>query len=350
MQTELTPDTTKLAAYALQPPITLFPLANGSNNRVAGVRSGDGKFVFKTIVAPHDLAALRHEQRLLHWLATQELPFAVPAPLPTRAGELILHDEAGYHMLMPLLPGQKPEWRDPEQMRLVGAALGTLHPVLVRYPHSTEDALPAYGALEKIHPLLPNPYALTPEQLRLPVTAETDSQLAWWRDELAALRTFINGPYRILPQQLIHSDFGHSNTLYLADAADGHITAVLDFEFAGPDVRAMDLASGLYFCMRIWENPDPLVNASAFCRGYAQRQQVSAAEILAIPWLMRLRNAASTIWWFGRALATGEAIRPQARTDDMRSLVTWLEGTEGKRFTEVLHLLTHPSENDRNML
>lgn len=95
--------TQQLAAYALQPPITLFPLPNGSNNHVIGVRSGDGEFVLKTIVAPHNLTVLHHEQHLLHWLATQDLPFAVPAPLRTRDGELILHDEAGYHVLMPWL-------------------------------------------------------------------------------------------------------------------------------------------------------------------------------------------------------------------------------------------------------
>jgi Ser/Thr protein kinase RdoA (MazF antagonist) len=55
--------------------------------------------------------------------------------------------------------------------------------------------------------------------------------------------------------------------------------------------------------MRLWENPQPLVNAEAFCRGYAQKQRLTAAEIAAIPWLMRLRNAASAVWWFGRQWA-----------------------------------------------
>ncbi len=334
---------TQLTAYPLQPPIACFPLANGSNNRVVGVRSGAGEFVLKTIVAPHNLRALQHEQRLLDWLATQELPFAVPAPLPTRDGGLILYDSAGYHMLMPLLPGQKPDWRKPAQIRLVGTALGALHPVLARYPHATEDALVAYGALEQIHPLLSNPYDLTSEQLHLPATAATSRLFAWWREELAALRAFVNGPYQILPKQLIHSDFGHSNTLYLADTTGGHITAVLDFEFAGPDARAMDLASGLYFCMRLWENPQPLVNAEAFYRGYAQKQRLTAAEIAAIPWLMRLRNAASAIWWLGRQLAGRETIDLAARIGDLRQFVAWLNSDEGKRLTQMLHLLADAS-------
>jgi Ser/Thr protein kinase RdoA (MazF antagonist) len=52
--------------------------------------------------------------------------------------------------------------------------------------------------------------------------------------------------------------------------------------------------------MRLWENPQPLVNAEAFCRGYAQKQRLTAAEIAAIPWLMRLRNA--SIWLHALAI------------------------------------------------
>lgn len=345
----------QLDAYELDAPLATFTIAGGINNHVIGVRSGSaatrgGEYVLKTITAPHSLAALHHEQRLLHWLAMQDLLFAVPAPLPTRDGELILHDEAGYHVLMSLLPGQKPDWRDPEQMQLVGAALGTLHPVLAHYPHSIVDALVAYGALEQIHPLLPNPYDLTPDQLHLPATVETDLQLAWWREELATLQTFINGPYRTLPQQLIHRDFGHSNTLYLANKTGGRITAVLDFEFAGPDTRAMDLASGLYFCMRIWENSAPLTSAEAFCRGYAQEQQLTTAEIAAIPWLMRLRNVASTVWWFGRQLVAGTPVDVGERIGDLEHFVRWLDGAAGHHFAQTLQLLTYPSANDQAML
>jgi len=48
-------------------------------------------------------------------------------------------------------------------------------------------------------------------------------------------------------QKVIHGDFTPSNTLH----AGGRLTGIIDFEFAGPDARAMDVASGLYFCLRV---------------------------------------------------------------------------------------------------
>ena len=330
---------TLVTHYNLHPPIHSFPIACGSNNKIIGIHTGLGDFAFKTIVAPHDPTALAHEQTLLSWLKQQNLSFDIPASVSTKYGFALLQLNTVYHILMPLLPGQKPDWQDAAQIELVGAALGELHMVLERYPHATNAASPPYGALNLLHPQIANPYGLKVEQLNISSTAETKAQMAWWRAELAALHTFINGPYRALPWQLIHSDFGHSNTLYSGDNQGGHITAVLDFEFIGPDARAMDLAAGLYYCMRIWENPAPLVNAVAFTRGYAQKQRLTAPEIAAIPWLMRLRNAASAIWWFGRQMANGQTVDLDARITAMRHFVNWLYGAEGKCFQQIL--VTH---------
>ncbi|HRW07443.1 MAG TPA: phosphotransferase [Caldilineaceae bacterium] len=322
--------------YALTPPITFFPTDSGSNNLVIGVRSQNSEYVLKTIVAPHNRAAMYHEQQLLHWLTTQLLPFAVPAPVPTGSGELLVQTGESYYRLTPRLPGEQPAWRDGAQMQLLGAALGALHPVLAGYPHLAACETVPYGALERIHPLLADPYHLMPQHLQLPSTSQTEETFRWWRSELAALRAFIDGPYRTLPRQLIHGDFLPSNTLYVADADRGHIAAILDFEFAGVDARAMDLASALYFCMRIWENPEPLRNGAAFCRGYAQRGALTSAEITAIPWLMRLRNAASALWWFGRQLATGATVDYATRIAGLQQLVRWLAGAEGRRLQVIL--------------
>ncbi|MCB0064230.1 MAG: phosphotransferase [Caldilineaceae bacterium] len=330
--------------YNLVPPVELFPLHSGSNNVIMGVRSQDGEYALKTIVAPHSPAELDYEQRLLRWLAGQDLPFAVPAPLPTRHGELLLRNATGSYLLMPLLPGQAPDWHEPHQMLLVGAALGALHPVLARFPHATAGIAVAYGALDRIHPLLSDPYHLTPTQLNLPSTPQTEALLHWWQAELAMLRAFIDGPYRALPHQLIHGDFLPSNTLFDADKTGGRISAVLDFEFATVDARAIDLASALYFGMRFWENSLPLMNAAAFCRGYAQSQWITTEEVAAIPWLMRLRNAVSTIWWFGRQLAAGKRIEPEARIGAMQQLVSWLHSEQGEHFTTLLHKECGPTE------
>lgn len=329
-------------AYQLVPPLTLFALPAGINNSIVGLHTGAGDFVIKTRYVRHDPALLRYEQALVQWLAQQELSFAVPPPLITQNGDGWVPTASGdsngpVQLLLPRLPGTRPDWRDPSQIELVGGALAELHRALAHYPSSSHPALVSYGDLAQIHPAMPAPDNLTRTALGLPLSTAHEIALAWWRAELAALHTFINGPYRLLPWQVIHSDFGHSNTLYQNECR--RISAILDFEFAGPEARAMDLAAGLYFCMRIWENPQPLDNAVAFCRGYRRRQSLTHAEIEAIPWLMRLRNVTSTIWWFGRQLTAGVSVDLVARIAELRQLVTWLAGTEGEAFTRILTTL-----------
>lgn len=316
-------------AYHLIPPLALYPLPGGVNNAVVGLQTGGGDFVIKTLQAPHDPATLSHELAVVQWLATQGLPFTVPTPVVTRTGQQWLAIASPTHegdewrqLLLPRIAGHPPDWREPAQMERVGAALAALHGRLAHYPTSNAAAHIPYGALTQIHPRIPDPFTLAPADLGLPATPRHAAALAWWRAELAALRAFIDGPYRALPWQMIHGDFGPGNTLYTA--VDGQISAVLDFEFAGPDARALDVAAGLYFCMRIWENPTPLVNATAFWRGYERIQRLTPAELDALPWLIRLRNAVSTLWWFGRALATRASVEDLSRIDQMQAMVTWL--------------------------
>src|SRR5690606_30172167 len=96
--------------------------------------------------------------------------------------------------------------------------------------------------------------------------------LGWWRDEVGRVTRFVAAHYAALPHQVIHGDFTPSNTLFV----DDRLTAVLDFDMAVPDARAMDVAAGLTFAMRVDEQPDPWGQAVAFCRGYGAVQRLSA--------------------------------------------------------------------------
>jgi homoserine kinase type II len=183
-----------------------------------------------------------------------------------------------------------------------------------------------YGDLEHVHPLVPAPYELIPSALGLPNSPEIADLLAWWRDELAQLRAWLGENYDNLPFQVIHGDVGPSNTL----VQDGRLTGILDFDFALPDARAIDVASGLMFTMRHWENPDPWPMAAAFCQGYRQWIMPTSAEVDATPWLIRLRNAVSTLWWLGRGLADGDVTRALTRIQGMQAFVQWLEPNEAK--------------------
>jgi homoserine kinase type II len=309
-----------LAAYDLAPPVELSPLSGGTNNPVLLVRTGAGEFVWKGYATQADRAAILNEHRLLGWLADRGLSFAVPAPVPARDGETLCPAPGGWQALFVRLPGSRPDSRDPAQIEMLGTALGELHTALAAHPHTPRPGGVQYGDLDRIHHRVPDPYTLTPTALGLPDAPPYAALIGWWREALGQVRAFADGPYRALPRQVIHGDLSIGNFL----TRDGRVTAILDFEFAGLDARALDLAAGLKYTMRTWENREPLVMARAFCRGYARRAALTADEVEALPWLLRLRDATSSVWWLGRALAAGDAHRGLERIEDMQDFARWL--------------------------
>lgn len=314
-----------VARYDLIPPIETFvlPNAGGINNRIRGVRTGTDTFVWKMYLSHPDADTIRYEHRLLAWLAGQGLSFATPRALTTRAGDTLCRTPGGtgWQALFPYLPGEPTNRNDPAVIEAVGAALGELHGLLARYPTSRRPGIERLGVLDHIHPAVPAPFTLTPAHLHLPPTAANDALLAWWRATLDTVRAFITGPYVALPRQVIHGDYGPGNTLTLGK----RIVAVLDFDFAAPDARAMDVAEGLKFSMRIWERDTPtaLMMAHRFCRGYARTNRLTTAEIAALPDLMLLYDAVSVIWWAGRGIVAGDPRAGVERIADMRAFVDW---------------------------
>ena len=315
------------AAYTLTPPVEVVALdgTGGKNNLVRVARTRAGQYLWKRYLTNADPARILAEHRLLTWLAGAGLPFAVPIPIPARDGATLtsLSGSAGWHALFAWLPGGPLDRDDPAVIAALGAALGELHGALARLPANLRPPLTPYGELAHVHPRIPDPFALTPTDLGLPDASPYREQLAAWRAILAGLRAFIDGTYRTLPWQVIHGDFSPGNAL----AEGARITALLDFEFALYDARAIDLASGLYMVTRTWawEPAASLAMVTAFCGGYARTGRLSPDEIAALPRLMILREALSATWWLGRALAAGDVRPLLSRFDEMQGLVAWLD-------------------------
>lgn len=312
--------------YTLHRPVEPFAIAQGSNSRIVGVHTGNGDFVWKRYQPVHSEASIRYEHRLLGWLAGQRLSFAVAAPVPDRSGDTLARSEDGLHALFPVIPGGPVDYRNLRQLESVGAALAELQVVLADYPAHPRPDMAGFYQLQETHPAIPAPYSLQPADLNLPDAEPFASRLAWWRDEMAALQAFLSGPFPSLPRQVIHGDYLPSNTLHVGN----RLTGVVDFEFAGPDARAMDVASGLYFCLRVWEGDDPWLRGTAFCRGYSQAGRLADAEWAALPWLMRLRNAVSKIFWLGKSLAEGRAERQVLEMGDLEGFNRWLTENEAR--------------------
>ena len=323
-----------LAAYALEAPVTLLGLPHqGANNTMYGVGSAAGSFVLKRFDAAADGARLAYEHRLLGWLGTRKLPFAVPVPLAARDGRTLVDSDQQRYALYPWLPGEQGDAHNLTQLGAFGTALGELHQVLVAYPCDRMPGLWRYDQLEHIHALVPDPYNLTPAAIGLEPGAALDALCAWWRGELAGLRPLIEQRYSALPRQVIHGDYALGNTLYDGD----RLTAILDFEFASPDARAMDLAAGLHWTLRPAQATLDWPAVATVLGGYASVVALSGAEAEVLPELMRLRNVATGIWWIGRHHLTGMAERLVERLAWTRSWNTLIEQHRAKLVALAAH-------------
>ena len=315
-----------LEHYKLTPPITQFDLPNsGSNNTTVGIHTSDDDYVLKHFDVDHSIASFEYEQSLLTWLAKQSLSFAVPAPMPTTEGKSFYHDSDGYHALIPMLKGQRPENGNPIQAEAVGHALGELQTTLTQYPTTPRPDIVTFADLNQLHPHVPNPESLTPKDLSWPQTQHATELCAWWRNEFEKRNIFLKETYPKLPKQVIHGDYSPGNTLYHKNK----VSAIVDFEFTLPDIRIMDIASGLTFSMRIWENKEPWDLVTHFIRGYNQWIKLSELEWASIIDTIILRDTVSVIWWLGRDLAN-QKIPNTSRMEDFRNFKSWFENNRAK--------------------
>ena len=292
-----------LTAWSIAEPVQITPLQGGKNNHTWCIEAADGQ-VYALRVPPGgtDLPRARSEAALLYALNEKQLPFRLPLPLRTNSGDIFVPFEqetgsATIATLHPFLPGSKPDRNDPTRAAQAGAALAVLDTALAALPEQVAgrlQSLPAFGDIAHFHALVSDPLA-TIEQL--PVEQDLSRRV---RDLLAAVMEMKDNLYSRLPQQLLHRDYDPGNILM----DDSGVTAVLDFEFAGRDIRVLDLCVALGWWSfdlmgtgREWEVID------AFGATYIQDFPLSEAELQAIPDVLRVRDAVSLVHRTGRYLA-----------------------------------------------
>jgi homoserine kinase type II len=312
-----------LEAYDLVPPIELFLMnGRGVNNVIQGVRTGAGDFVLKTYQTHASVAVIENEHRLLRWLTEAGLPFAVPAPLPARDGSTICWGPpAHWHALFTWLPGGPGDARQSTHLAAAGQALGAVHARLKLFPADPSPGVAAFGDLDHIHPQVPDPLELFTRHQAYD-GEEYASLLQWWETEVRALRAFVEHAYTALPTQTIHGDFVMGNLLFQAD----DVTAVLDWEFAAQDVRAMDVATLLVSVLFAHGGAGLRGSTKWLGVGYRKQIQLTVEEVEALPWLIRLWLAVNLIWRVGQDVAAGTTHPVQIdRLLRAREAARWLE-------------------------
>ena len=259
---------------------------------------------------------VRDEHEILGRLAMQELPFAVPTPVRTSGGDTLAVVEtaqgARLASLFHRIPGE-PAAGSVRNARLAGRALAQLDIALAQL----DLPLRPPTALRDVHELVPDPMA-----------AVDDLGLGPHRGRIVELFTHVDETHDALatslPRQIIHGDFGYINVLVHHDT----VTGMLDFEFAGPDLRAAELACAIYITIvrATDEERWPLIEALA--AGYRRALPLDPAEAAAIPDLLLRRSALGIVHWIGRWRAgLCGPDEPLARVERNAVLAGWLEAS-----------------------
>jgi homoserine kinase type II len=318
-----TEETSRLAswlrAWPLPEPVAVRATTSGINNRTWFVDAPQGGWVLRHYQNTADPARVLYEHAILRALGDRSLPFGVPAPVPAHdGGTLVRLPDGDLVALFPLLPGEPPDRRSPAHVRACAAALGHLHAALASVDAGPPPGSHAtYGEVERIHPHVPDPWSIAGD-LGLP--PDRSARLA---AVLARVRGAAPSLYAELPAQLCHNDYSPGNTLQVG----GRTSAVLDFEFAGPDLPALDVATGWYWSAGpTWGDGRELETAGWFLDGYRSVAPIGPAVAAAMPVLALLHRTAGLVHWLGRSRAGRDPHnRAAEHADRLLDLDAWLE-------------------------
>ncbi len=298
-------------AWSIASPWQLTPLTGGTNSLVWRAESADHTYYMLRLIPDESaIPALQHEAALLETISAYNLPFKLPLPIKTRAGDLFApceqeNGQRAVAVLSPFLVGHPlnrvVDRNDIELTRLAAGALAQLDRALAQLPENIlmngNQALQSFGQFETIHPLVPDPAGAFEQ---LPVEHGQIEQL---RAIFELAEQQIASLYEKLPQQYLHRDYGPSNVLVEGQK----ITAILDFEFAGRDVRVLDLGIALsWWPFFLFDSGQEWSLIDAFATTYLAICPLREDELQALPAVFRMRDIASFIYRFGRYLAGRE--------------------------------------------
>jgi homoserine kinase type II len=309
-----------LDEWDLPRPRAVIRAEAGISNDTFFVRSAAGEHVLR-LYSHLGIAGIRFEHEILRRLVGAELPFRVPVPLATSHSDTVALDvdSARNAALFPRIPGVHLDDHHIEGVARAASAFATLDMALSALPRTDSPAPSFSGDLEAVHPAVTDLAQLEPA-LGAPVM-----RLVTRAAEIA------QPTYASLPTQLIHGDFAFGNILM----RDGRVRGVLDFEFVGRDVRAMELAGGLALMIskstagQLWR---------PYLRGYLSTLPLDPAEIAALPALALVHVAIVVVWWAGRWLRH-EVSDASVTQHVERALAQerWLEDHAKEVIVEALH-------------
>lgn len=303
-----------LARWGIPADAELARAERGANNRTYAVAHRGRRWVLR-ISQNLSASQARAEHRLLGRVRAAGLPFGVPEPVPTLAGDTVTETPAGPATLCRWIPGMRPDLTAEPALERFGRAIGLLSRALRTVPWS--DAPQDWrGDPLRAHPDAPEAAELARALRDAGLPAARVRRL-----EAAARRVLPWAPQDAggRPAQVVHGDLGASNAL--VDEHTGEVTGVLDFELAGPGWRVQDLLAGLLLSGSL-AGPGWARRTAALARGHAAVLSLDQAEIQVVPDLLVSRCVGSVFWRAGRWR------RGQAALSDVADRVAVLETVE----------------------
>jgi homoserine kinase type II len=261
----------------------------GTNNVTRLVEASGRRFVLRV---SRNLTADQAEAEALlrRSIAAADPGVSVPEPVATVEGAFTAVSQAGVATLSVFLPGVRPDLSTAASLFAFGEACGRLDLAMAGLPHH----LLVHDWTERGGPLTllgaQSAGDLAGDLTRAGAPARTVAALmAAVTDAMTGYRGRIEG----LPVQLVHDDLAAGNAL--ADrplSAGGRITAILDFEVAGLDLRVNDLVAAMTQTPAL----DSPAFASALVAGFLVHGTLTEPELDAVPDLLVARVLGDVLW------------------------------------------------------
>jgi homoserine kinase type II len=300
--------------------LEITPTSGGVNNIVQYITLPSGeKELLRIYNNGCDTQRVKFEHEILRQLNEQTLSFSVPCFLPSNEGSTIVRLGNGADACMvKLIPGHLPKLSCAGD---IGRAAGELNTALTKIDvdRAMCNCAP-YWKIWDVH------HAVTRELFEQEMQGSNfdGEQLRGTADrmlkETLDITARCEGVYQSLPIQLIHGDLHYDNVL----VQDGKVTALLDFEFASFDWRAMELA----ICLSKYagEEPEAMPYFDDFIKGFAKHGKLTMAEAKAIPDLINLRILSNIVYFVGRHIAGEDNISSiTSRIQNYERRVNWVK-------------------------
>ena len=296
-----------LDAWALPRPRELMRASRGISNETWFVHSQAGDHVLRLYVNKRT-EAIRLEHELLRRLATADLTFRTPKPLETGSGDTLAIevDSARQAALFRRIEGEPLDDEDVAGVARAAAAFASLDIALAAIDHTDVPSPPFSGDLRAVHSGISDL-----AQVEGIAGAHARSLVEEAAENAAVI-------YSSLPTQLIHNDFSLGNVLIRASRVRG----VLDFEYAGRNVRAMELG-GVLRNVLMKANREQLWAPAL--HSYLRTLPLDPMELAALPALVLLQSAIVVVWLAGR-VTVGQSTRQKlgGYVDQASTLRDWI--------------------------